>query len=229
VALCDNKYQGIVPVPEKIGNGQNPDANLYWGAGYGVKNFFHRKSDNWKLIKVIKNPSNEILERVIFKSTQTNTYLLADAYDGAMMRKTIIDFLSAASGNFTVNVTVDSLKLSFGANAQLLAFVGHNGLMDFNLDTVFIPKPNDIIKREVIILACYSKSYFSRYIKQCNAYPLIWTTGLMAAEAYTLKWIIDGWLNKENVSQIKERAAQAYHTYQKCGIKAARYLFTSGF
>lgn len=29
VALCDNKYQGIVPVPEKIGNGQDPDQNLY--------------------------------------------------------------------------------------------------------------------------------------------------------------------------------------------------------
>src|SRR5688572_22804615 len=24
VALCDNKYQGIVPVPAKIGNGQDP-------------------------------------------------------------------------------------------------------------------------------------------------------------------------------------------------------------
>ncbi len=32
VALCDNTYQGIVPVPEKIGNGQNPDQNLYWGS-----------------------------------------------------------------------------------------------------------------------------------------------------------------------------------------------------
>ncbi|WP_316785612.1 hypothetical protein [Pedobacter frigiditerrae] len=31
VALCDNKYQGIVPVPKAIGNGQDPDNNLYWG------------------------------------------------------------------------------------------------------------------------------------------------------------------------------------------------------
>ena len=36
VALCDNKYQGIVPVPAKIGNGQEPNANLYWGCGYGI-------------------------------------------------------------------------------------------------------------------------------------------------------------------------------------------------
>ena len=29
VALCDNKYQGIVPVPKAIGNGQYPANNLY--------------------------------------------------------------------------------------------------------------------------------------------------------------------------------------------------------
>ena len=32
VALCDNEHQGIVPVPARIGNGEDPDNNLYWGA-----------------------------------------------------------------------------------------------------------------------------------------------------------------------------------------------------
>ncbi|WP_176700834.1 hypothetical protein [Gilliamella sp. Fer4-1] len=32
VALCDNKYQKIVPVPKAIGNGQDPKSNLYWGS-----------------------------------------------------------------------------------------------------------------------------------------------------------------------------------------------------
>jgi hypothetical protein len=35
VALCDNKTQGIVPVGEKIGNGDDPDSNLYWGCSDG--------------------------------------------------------------------------------------------------------------------------------------------------------------------------------------------------
>src|SRR5215510_12584294 len=50
VALCDNKYQGIVPVPAKIGNGQDPDNNLYWGCAFGVRTFF-KKSSDWKLIQ----------------------------------------------------------------------------------------------------------------------------------------------------------------------------------
>src|SRR6188474_1339529 len=45
VALCDNKYQGIVPVSAKIGNGQDAASNLYWGAAYGVKTFFSKSSE----------------------------------------------------------------------------------------------------------------------------------------------------------------------------------------
>jgi len=42
VALADNKNQGIVPVPARLGNGQDPANNLYWGAAFGVKTFFKR-------------------------------------------------------------------------------------------------------------------------------------------------------------------------------------------
>lgn len=40
VALCDNKYQGIVPVPAAIGNGQDPNSNLYWGCSAGIGTYF---------------------------------------------------------------------------------------------------------------------------------------------------------------------------------------------
>jgi len=33
VALCDNEFQGIVPVLLTLGNGKDPTRNLYWGAG----------------------------------------------------------------------------------------------------------------------------------------------------------------------------------------------------
>src|SRR5438046_399170 len=50
VALCDNKYQGIVPVPAKIGNGADPNNNLYWGCGFGIQTYF-QNSKEWKLVK----------------------------------------------------------------------------------------------------------------------------------------------------------------------------------
>ena len=66
-------------------------------------------------------------------------------------------------------------------------------------------------------------------IEKANANPILWTTHLMAPEAYTLKAAIDGWLQNETPEQIDERAAQMYNQYQKCGIRGARNLFTTGF
>jgi hypothetical protein len=46
VALADHQYQGIIPVPARLGNGDDPDHNLYWGSfAYGVKTFFSRSSN----------------------------------------------------------------------------------------------------------------------------------------------------------------------------------------
>ncbi len=81
----------------------------------------------------------------------------------------------------------------------------------------------------MIILACYSKEYFSPHIKEAGAHPLIWTSGLMAPEAYTLEWALDGWVLGESDKQIRERAAKAYSHYQKCSLKAGRYLLRTGW
>jgi hypothetical protein len=42
VALCDNEHQGIVPVPEALGRGDDPATNLYWGAMYGLRTLLQK-------------------------------------------------------------------------------------------------------------------------------------------------------------------------------------------
>src|SRR5262249_4055416 len=78
VALCDNEHQGIAPVPARIGNGDDPANNLYWGARFGVKTVFKRAGD-WKLIVEARNLRAEILERLVFKHQTKDVYLIADA------------------------------------------------------------------------------------------------------------------------------------------------------
>lgn len=226
VALCDNANQGIAPVPEQIGNGQDPFNNLYWGAGYGIKTHFKRSKD-WALIKTFNNVDSLILERVLFKHKNSNTYLLADAYDGKYIEQTTIDFLEASAGRNGFQIDVESTQLCFGGDAPLISYIGHDGLMEFDVQGAF--EPVDKKKREVIILACYSKNYFTDYLKKTKSHPLLWTSHLMAPEAYTLKAAIDGWIRKENDLKISERAAQAYHKYQNCGINGARKLLVTGF
>ncbi|WP_298893057.1 hypothetical protein [uncultured Psychroserpens sp.] len=226
VALCDNVNQGIVPVPAKLGNGQDIKGNLYWSALYGVKTHF-KNSKDWTLVSSKKDIGNHVLERVLFKHKTTNTYLLADAYDGKYIKKTTIDFLEASAGRNPITIKQKEQRLQFGGDAQLVSYIGHDGLMEFNVQGNF--KPINDKKRDAIILACISKDYFKPYLKQTKANPLVWTTGLMAPEAYTLKWAIDGWILNETDAQISERAAKAYHQYQKCGLKGAKRLLVSGY
>jgi hypothetical protein len=226
VALCDNKNQGIVPVSKIVGNGQEPKNNLYWGAGYGIKTFFS-KSPEWKLIKKITNPKTNILERLIFKHKNTSTYLLADAYDGAKIKNATIDFLNSAYGLNSETINIDSLDIQFGGSSNIIAYVGHDGLMDFTLDLKIKPLPDK--KRETIILACASKQYFQNFILKSGAYPLLWTSNLMCPESYTLKAAIDGWVLNETPDQIRGRAAKAYSQYQKCSFSAAKRLLVTGW
>jgi hypothetical protein len=58
---------------------------------------------------------------------------------------------------------------------------------------------------------------------------MLWTTGLMAPEAYTLKSALDGWIAGESYERISERAAEAYDRYQHCGLRGARKLLVSGW
>ncbi len=228
VALCDNRHQGIVPVPAALGNGEDPANNLYWGALYGVKTYF-KKSPHWKLLTAV-NHSKLVLERCVFKHREKNIYLVADAYRGKQIKRTVVDFLNAASGQSTGAVSVTNggrkIKLKTHGASALLVYVGHNGLMDFNLPE--LPKKKDESVRQAIILACRSRQYFSKAIVQSGAKPLLWTTGLMAPEAYTLEGALEGWVSEEGGARICLRAAQAYNKYQKCGLKAAKRLLVTG-
>lgn len=229
VALADNQSQGIVPVPAKLGNGEDAERNLYWGSAFGVKTFFSRSGD-WTRVRCGEGPKNEVLERCIFRSRTANVYLVADAYRGREIRQAILDFLDSASGGGVEMVNAGShaeARLAIHGGANLMAYVGHDGLMDFQLARV--PEKRNESHRDAVILACASKQFFAQAVRATGAYPLLWTTGLMAPEAYTLKSALDGWIAREDGEQIRERAAAAYDKYQKCGLHAARRLFATGW
>lgn len=225
VALCDNKYQGIVPVPATIGNGQDFNNNLYWGCGFGIRTYF-KNSKEWTLIKV-QHPDAIRLERLVFKHKTQNYFLIADAFDGQYIKQCTIDFLNSSSGQFKDTLTVNNTVIGIAGNSKLIAYIGHDGLMDFQLPNTC--SNADGLKRDVIILACYSKRFFAPYMQTAKVNPLVWTSGLMCPEAYTVHDAISGYLNNETNEQIRTRAALAYAKHQKCSVKAAKNLLLTGW
>jgi hypothetical protein len=227
VALCDNANQGIVPVPSSLGNGQDPKSNLYWGAAYGLKTFFKKSTSDWNLLQVLPANNAVILERLLFKHKTEDVYMLAEAYDGAKMETCLADYFASSRSNFNLSIKHEKIDLNFGGKADLIAFVGHNGLMDFDFT---LGAPGAVSEpKDAIMLCCYSKAYFEEHLQKTNANPILWTTHLMAPEAYVLEAALKGWVLHETGAQIDERAAVAYDKFQHCGMRGARNLFCTGF
>lgn len=226
VALCDNENQGIVPVSKKLGDGKNPNTNLYWGALYGVKTTF-KKSSSWKLIKQYKNLNTKIAERVIFKHHNSHTFLIADAYYGDKIKDAIIDIIHSGYGEknemLKIHYNSKDIELGIYGESDLLTYAGHNGLME--LEYHYNSKIKDEKVRDLILLACSTQRYFKEQFYNTKVNPILVTTGLMAPEAYTLESVFEGWILSETKEELLLRAAKAYSKYQKCSLKAAEKLF----
>jgi hypothetical protein len=171
------------------------------------------------------------MERLVFKHRTGGVLMVADAYRGKEIRQTTLDFLEAAAGKPGEEISIKRASVTVSVNlagsAEVVAYIGHDGLMDFALPVT--PQKRDDRKRQAIILACASQQYFSSALRKTGASPLLWTTNLMAPEAYVLSAAVDGWINHETDEEIWLRAAKAYHSYQKCGLKSAMKLFATGW
>jgi hypothetical protein len=228
VPLCDIEHQGVLATSEERCDGDDPRGNLYWGAKYGVKTFFERAKE-WKLIRSMKG-GEHMAERLLFVHEASGTYMLAEAYKGKRMESCLQDLFAYLSGQRELALDHEKKQLAFGADADLLAFCGHNGLMD--LSDFEAPEPSeregsdgDESDRDLVALACESKSYFEPRLEKFSVDPLVWTSGFMSPEAYTLSGILNAWIDGRSRPDIRKEAAVAYDRYQDCGLQAAKNLF----
>jgi hypothetical protein len=224
VALCDNASQSIVPVPAKIGNGDDPANNLYWGCDEGLKSYFKRSRD-WKLLESPDPLKPEILERAVFQHSTENAILIADAYRGSKIKTAIEDFFGASAGSISESVRFGETEFQIAGDSDLVAFIGHNGFMDFTIGQ--IPQRVTEGPADAIVLCCLSDKYFSEAVKSTGARPLLLTTQLMYPGSFILKHALDGWLLNEAPEEIRERAAKSYSDNQKISLKVARGVFVA--
>jgi hypothetical protein len=226
VALCDNASQGIVPVPAAIGDGDKPEANLYWGCGDGAKTVFDR-SRNWKLVQAAPVPGGIILERRIYRHARIpGAWLVADAYRGREIKQAVQAFLKAAAGKPADAATLtlkDGTPLPVSAGATLVAYIGHDGLMDFELPLEPAAAPPSATP--AIVLCCKSREFFAARLKQSGAAPLLCTTQFMYPGAFILRDALDAWLAGKSPADIRAAAAGAYAANQKISGKAAAGVF----
>ena len=228
VALCDNKSQGIAPVPTKIGNGDDPANNLYWGCSDGARAYFS-KSKKWTRLQSTKVEGNaNILERLVFQHKSSRTIMIVDAWRGSTIKDCMTEFCSSLAGQKYHSITLEDSKgkhtINIAGGADLLAFIGHNGLMEFSLPAN-TANPHRKQKVDAIALCCQSDRFFQKHIQPSGANPILMTKSNMYPGAFLLHDAIEGWLLKEKPEQIRNRAAKAYGKNQKISTKSALTVF----
>jgi hypothetical protein len=230
VPLCDNEHQGIVPTSASIGNGMDPDHNLYWMTSKGMKRFF-RDLPDWNMLQTYENVGDHILERAVFKKTFDNgatVILVADAYRGDRMHECLNDYFNSLSGNFIDSLEVEGTYLQINGNADLVAFNGHNGLMD---ETTKYEYANESTKpKDAVSISCASGGYFKDHYWSTSSYPLVHTTNLLYPGAFILEGILNEWALLKSDEDCKKAAGKAYYKHKpKSGPNGSQNLFDFGW
>lgn len=205
VALCDNATQGIIPVSARIGDGNKPEDNLYWGCTDGFSGCF-RASKAWKIQRKELPNDKRIFERLIYLHESGNIELTAEAWRGSEIKACLTAF---------------EMALTSGKH-DLCAYVGHNVLMDGQVapPAVKAEKPCD-----AIVLCCMSESYFKERLTGLGVKPVLLTTQLMYPGSFILRDSLPLWAKDSSLSDIRQSAAAAYARNQKISQKSAAGVF----
>ena len=205
VALCDNESQGIVKVGAAIGDGDKPDANLYWGCDDGFGKVFPRSS-NWDVVEKKSDLNETVLRQLELKHRKESLRIIAKAYRGSEITLCYTDFETALSKG----------------EADLVVFIGHNVLMDTR-----IPEPMVSTDAEpaAIVLACVSERYCRLRLEKMGAVPVLLTQQLMYPGAFLLHDAIESWRKGESPGEIRAAAGRAYARNQSISVRAGTGIF----
>ncbi|MCP5560868.1 MAG: hypothetical protein H7A55_24260 [Verrucomicrobiaceae bacterium] len=208
VALADNASQGIVPVPPKIGNGDDADENLYWGTSEGFRSVF-RNSKAWQKVEAAKPEGGPVLERIGFKHRDQDCKLLAEAWRGSEIKACTEAFFA---------------ELKSG-EADLVVYVGHDGLMDFSLPIIV---GNERKKpAAAMVLCCKSRAFFGPHLEALGAAPVLMTEQLMYPGSFLVRDAAAAWLRGDSLADIRMAAARSYAANQGISVKAAAGVFST--
>ncbi len=224
VPLCDNDI--IRCGNAKLGDGDNPATNLYWATTPGFGYWFRRKGSGWTEVSVEKENTGDA--DVLEKRTYRRTIATPAAWRkrGAPKRYELVVVIRAWRGS-----AIDRALAAYaadisgkGTDAQLVAFVGHNRLMD--IDEFAWPAPGSDVKGTIAI-ACATAPYMKDTVSAATRVPLLMTSGLLFANAAPLEASVLAFARGGGYAAIRRDAATAYAGVQKRPVARVQGTFTN--
>ena len=239
VALCDNR--ALQCGSTRLGDGDQPRTNLYWGGAAGLKAWFDGRR-GWK--RVFRDPGDGqvVLERVAYRkhvryppprwrhfgvTRGFDVVLVGLGYRGRRIGVAARRFVRDVSQDRGSRLRlVDGTVIRFGGASHVVGYAGHNHLMDERR----FPWPAFQRKRPVgwFVLACMSAQYFAPRLTRAHTRTLLVTRVFMYPGAFTIEGIVRGILAARTQRGVFRQGARYYARYQKRSPRLIRRVFTHG-
>jgi hypothetical protein len=240
VPLCDNSI--IACGNAKLGDGDNPDTNLYWSTTPGFGAWFARRGSGWKRALKLRGAATgnaDIVAVEVYRKQVTapaawvkrgapKKFALAIVIHGG--RGKAIDAALAAyardvsGGPARVVELDDHTTLSAGGAAQLVSWVGHNRLMD--VDKYSWPKPGAKVTGTIAI-ACHTAAYMEAEVSASTRVPLLMTRDLLFSNAAPFEAVLLAFVEGAGYARMRADATAAYAGVQKRPVEKMRGVFTN--
>jgi hypothetical protein len=227
VPLCDND---VIPCGNaRLGDGDHPEKNLYWATTEGFLGWFGRRGGGWK--QVLDGDGGAIGEehvldlRVWRRELATpaawrragaparfTMYVVAQAWRGEEIHRAFSHYADDLYGVTAHEVTLaDGTRIAAGGDAHVVAYVGHNHLMDLDaFDWAAVAKHADDRPRGAIAIACHTAVYMQDLVPGARQVPLVLTRDFLLASAAALEGAVLGFARGGDYAAIRKGAAAGY-------------------
>ncbi|HTJ41437.1 MAG TPA: hypothetical protein VL463_05050 [Kofleriaceae bacterium] len=242
VPLCDNRI--IRCGNKRLGDGDNPDTNLYWNTDEGFLGWFDRKGSGWKREKIqdAGAPSDVLETRVwhrTFKPKEAwndrkvgkpiEIYVIAYAWRGTSIDQTLAAYLDDVYGDQQRTVVLDDgTRLAAGGKSAIVAWVGHNRLMDVDpIDWAARAKSSTSEPKGVIAEACETAPYMAAEVSSETRVPLLMTNDFLFAGANAFEGVVTTFARGGSLKAMRDLATVQYAQGQGETVHHVGRVFTN--
>jgi hypothetical protein len=227
VPLCEGTI--IACGNAKLGDGDNPRTNLYWATTEGFLGWFGRKGSGWKPALVATGDAigeADVLDLRVWRRTvatparwraagapkRVEVYVVAQAWRGTAIDRALARYAEDLYGARTQTITLaDGTTLAAGGDAHVVAYVGHNRLMD--LDDVRLARHRRARRpaqprRDRDRLP--HRAVYAGVVPGPHQVPLVLTRDFMLASAAALEGAVVAFAKGGDYAAIRRGAAAGY-------------------
>jgi hypothetical protein len=240
VPLCESTI--IACGNAKLGDGDNPDTNLYWSTTPGFGSWFVRRGGGWKHVLHQRGDATgdanivvvDVYRRTLrapqswVKRGAPKTFeldIVVHGWRGKAIDVALAAYAADVSGGAARKLELaDRTTIAAGGAAQLVAWVGHNRLMD--LEAYTWPKPGKAVTGTIAI-ACHTAAYMEAEVASATRVPLLMTRDLLFANAAPLEATVLAFAGGGGYAKMRGDASVAYAAVRERPVAKIAGAFTN--